>query len=42
MGYKFLTPERHPMHLLKDIPAEFYVLALAFGALLSISLAVSC
>jgi hypothetical protein len=30
------------MHLLKDIPAEFYALALAFGALLSISLAVSC
>jgi hypothetical protein len=29
------------MHLLKDIPAEFYALALAWTALLAISLAVS-
>jgi hypothetical protein len=29
------------MHLFRDIPAEFYVLALAWTALLAISLAVS-
>lgn len=29
------------MHLLKDIPAEFFVLALAWTTLLAISLAVS-